>query len=108
MKPLGKSLMLRAEGCTMIRKQVYIEARHDRMLKRRAGQRGVSESEIIREALDRIETGAVARSRAGDVVAGREAITFMRSLSALRLGATSDRTWRRVSLYEDRIGRLAK
>jgi len=36
----------------MIRKQFYVEARHDRMLKRRASQRGVTEAEIVREALD--------------------------------------------------------
>jgi hypothetical protein len=92
----------------MIRKLVYIEARHDRMLKRTANQRGVTESEIIREALDRIEIRAVSRIRAGDVAAGGEAIAFMRSLSTSRRGAPSDQTRMRESLYEDRINRWAK
>jgi hypothetical protein len=96
------------KGSTMIRKQVYIEARHDRMLKRRASQRAVSESQIIREALDRIEIRVVARSRTGDAAAGGEAISFMRALSASRRDALSHRTWSRESLYEDRIGRWAK
>jgi hypothetical protein len=43
----------------MIRKQVYLDVRHDRMLKRRARQRGVTEAEIIREALDRVESPGV-------------------------------------------------
>ena len=44
----------------MLRKQVYLDPRHDRMLKRRARQRGVTEAEIIREALDSAD-GAVGR-----------------------------------------------
>jgi hypothetical protein len=63
----------------MIRKQVYIEPRHDRMLKRRASQRGVTEAEIIREALDRVEVGV--GGRRVDVDAARQAIAFMRSLA---------------------------
>jgi hypothetical protein len=61
----------------MIRKQVYIEPRQDRMLKRRASQRGVTEAEIIREALDRAEVGG----SSGDVDAARQALAFMRSLA---------------------------
>lgn len=36
----------------MIRWQVYIEQRHDRMLKRRARRRRVTEADIIREAAE--------------------------------------------------------
>jgi hypothetical protein len=53
----------------MIRKQVYIEPRHKRMLKRRARQRGVTEGEIIREALDGLETAMVVRRRKVDEAA---------------------------------------
>jgi hypothetical protein len=59
----------------MIRKQVYIEARHERMLKRRARQRGVTESQIIREALEGVETVAVVRRREVDGAVGRQALT---------------------------------
>jgi hypothetical protein len=93
----------------MIRKQVYIEQRHERMLKRRAGQRGVTEAELIREALDSAETSVVtSRRRDADPSAGRMAIAFMRSLSAERRPVRHSRTWTRESLYEDRIGRWAK
>jgi hypothetical protein len=92
---------------TMIRKQVYLEQRHDRMLKQRATQRGVTEAELIREALDQVEVKPVAR-RHVDIDAARQALAFMRSLSARRSKAPKGRTWTRESLYEDRIGRWTK
>jgi hypothetical protein len=92
----------------MIRKQVYIEPRHDRMLKRRASQRGVTEAELIREALDSVETGTLPGRREVDADAARKALAFMRSLSASHAGASRRRTWTRESLYEERIGRWAK
>lgn len=92
----------------MIRKQVYIDPRHDRMLKRRAGQRGVTEAEIIREALDSVEVGVLPGRREVDPAAARKALAFMRSLSASPTGASRRRTFTRESLYEERIGRWAK
>jgi hypothetical protein len=91
----------------MIRKQVYVEPRQDRMLKRRASQLGVTEAEIIREALDRVNAGATIRKRDGDSNSARQALAFMRSLA--RSGRTpKGRNWTRESLYEDRIGRWTK
>ena len=43
----------------MVRKQVYIEPRQDAVLKRLARTRGVTEAEIIRQAIDR-EAGSPA------------------------------------------------
>jgi hypothetical protein len=93
----------------MIRKQVYIEKRHDRMLKRRAKQRGVTQAEVIRDALDTVEIGGSARSRqTPDPLAGRKALAFMRSRSAARRGARAGRRWTRESLYKDRVDRWMK
>ena len=92
----------------MIRKQVYIEPRHERMLKRRARQRGVTEAEIIREALDSAETVPVVRKREVDEAAARQALAFMHALSASLRKAPRGRTWTRESLYEDRISRWTK
>jgi len=89
----------------MIRKQVYIEERHDRLLKHRASQRGVTEAEIIREALDRADVGDSRASHRSDPAAGREAISFMRSLARRRRRAPAGRGWTRESLYDERIGR---
>lgn len=79
----------------MIRKQVYIQPPHERMLKLRAKQLGVTESEIIRKALDGIETVSS--------VAGRQALQFMRALGNSRCQSPRGRAWRRESLYEGRI-----
>ncbi|MGA8807985.1 MAG: hypothetical protein WB973_08910 [Thermoanaerobaculia bacterium] len=65
----------------MIRKQVYIEPRQDRMLKKRASQRGVTEAQLIREALDHVNVRPVTSRRTVDAEAAREAIAFMRSLA---------------------------
>ena len=92
----------------MIRKQVYIEPRQDRMLKRRASQRGVTEAELIRDALDSVERNTLPGRREVDASAGRKALAFMRSLSASHTGATRRRAWTRESLYEERTGRWTK
>jgi hypothetical protein len=91
----------------MIRKQVYIEERHDRLLKHRARQRGVTEAEIIREALDRAEVGDSRAGHLSDPAAGHKAISFMRSL-ARRRNAPAGRGWTREALYDERIGRWQK
>ena len=49
-------------GEVMIRKQLYLPKRLNQFLKRAARQRGISESEVIRQALEReaeISTPAV-------------------------------------------------
>jgi hypothetical protein len=92
----------------MIRKQVYIEEHHDRLLKHRARQRGVTEAEIIREALDRADVGDSGAGHISDPAAGRKAISFMRSLARRRRKAPAGRDWTRESLYEERIGRWQK
>lgn len=87
----------------MIRKQIYIEQRHDRILKRRAKERGVTEAEIIREALERTDTGRDGRRQSLDPAAASKALAFMRSLSRRQSQAPAGRGWTRDSLYEDRL-----
>ncbi len=90
----------------MIRKQVYLDLRHERLLKRRARQRGVTEAEIIREILDSAEAGSSPARRITDPESGRQFLAFARNLGKRR--RTRARTWNRESLYEDRIGRWTK
>ena len=93
----------------MIRKQVYLEQRHDRMLKRRARQNRVTEAEVIREILDRSEIAGTARTRAiVDPDAGHKLLAFIRSLRARPSQSRSRRRLNRDSLYEDRIGRWTR
>ena len=95
---------------TMIRKQIYIEERQDRTLKRRARARGVTEAEIIREALDEVDTrtGGRARRPPLDPAAARKAVAFMRGLAAQRSKGPAGRRWTRESLYDDRLARWTK
>lgn len=92
----------------MIRKQVYLEPRQDRMLKKRASQLGVTEAEIIRKALDNVDVRPAVGQRDVDIDAAEQALAFMRSLATRRKKAPKGRTWTRESLYEDRIGRWTK
>ena len=92
----------------MIRKKVYIEERHERFLKHRARQRGVTEAEILREALDRAEISGNRGGHVPDPAAWRKLLSFMRSLAKRRHKAPAGRTWTRESLYEDRISRWLK
>ncbi len=90
----------------MIRKQVYLDQRHDRMLKRRAKQRGVTEAEIIREILDLAESGIGTARRVADPEAGRKLMASIRNLPKRRSSAS--RAWDRQSLYDDRVRRWTK
>ena len=45
----------------MVRKQLYIDDRHERDLKRRARELGVSEAELVRRALDAALAGEAVR-----------------------------------------------
>ena len=69
----------------MIRKQIYLEPRQVEMLKRLARERGVSQSQIVREAIDHMEMESQRK----------------RDLEARR-------GWTRDSLYEERLSRWIK
>jgi predicted DNA-binding protein len=90
----------------MIRKQVYIEKRHERMLKRRAKQRGVTQAEIVREALDKLERDSQNESKPNPE-AVRELIESLRSFRNAE-PVPGGRDWTRDDLYEERIGRWIK
>jgi hypothetical protein len=47
----------------MVRKQIVIEAHQERALSQRAAALGVSQSELVREAIDVLLSGAAPRSR---------------------------------------------
>lgn len=88
----------------MVRKQLYIEPRQDRQLKRLARERGVTEAQLVREALDRLAT--VSKS-AADEVWERE-VAFMRKLQAAGPLPARARDWKREDLYEERRHRYER
>ena len=46
----------------MIRKQIYINADHERFLKQRSSELGVTEAEVVRQAIDGAERQALAEA----------------------------------------------
>ncbi len=89
----------------MVRKQVYIEAGQEASLKRRAKDLGVSESDLIRQGIDRV---VVHPSTAhADTRAWEEELAFIRA-RAKTSSSGEKRTWRREDLYEDRLKPLSR
>lgn len=88
----------------MVRKQIYIEAAHERALKRRARELKVTESELIRRGIEQV-TRAPALARP-DPGAWEEERAFIRERMRLRVPQTG-RQWTREELYEERLARLS-
>ena len=87
----------------MVRKQLYIEERHEKALKRRAKALGVSEADIVREALDLMFREA---GRPRPLPGQTKALSdFLKS--ATEFAATQKRAvrYRRTDLYEERESR---
>jgi hypothetical protein len=85
----------------MVRKQICIDASLDARVEELAAKRGVSQSEIVRDALEALfSLSARAEERTGweDFLAFAET----RHAGGAPAGAPSGRTWRRDDLYEDR------
>ena len=91
----------------MVRKQIYIQERHDRLLRRIAERSGVSQAEVVRQA---IEGQAAGDSGPGapDPSAWEQAMAFMRSMARQEPGDRGPRRWSRDDLYEDRLSRHAR
>jgi hypothetical protein len=89
----------------MVRKQVYIEPQQDRFLKRRASELGVTEAELIRQAIDSLVLTPA--QPPFDPVSWEAVVASMDERASL---PTTDegRTWQREDLYEDRLGRLPR
>jgi hypothetical protein len=85
----------------MVRKQIYIEPRQETQLKQRAAETGMSEAEIIRQAIDHwLEEEARQRQ-------AEEAWEKARALMEERYAegtVPGRRTWTRDELYEERLG----
>ena len=89
----------------MVRKQVYIEPRQEKLLKTRARDWGVPEAELIRLAIDRLEEGpppASVRRRAWEQI--DEYIREHRMMDVPQTG----RQWTREDLYQERFARRTR
>jgi hypothetical protein len=91
----------------MVRKQIYIEERHERLLKRISKARGVSEAELIRQAIERETVGQKSPLLMPDQAAWDAILRFAKIRKALRPGTRPYR-WNRLDAYEERERRFAK
>ncbi len=89
----------------MVRKQIYIEDRHERLLKRISKTRGISEAELIRQAIDRETIGGNTSPFEPDQTAWDGIIRFVEKRKSLHLGGLPYR-WNRLEVYEEREKRI--
>ena len=89
----------------MIRKQIYLEERQQARLKRIARARGLSEAEVIRQAIDRQVRSVSIEAGGGDPAAWESALRFMRSLATRPHKGRQGRRWKREDAYAERLSR---
>lgn len=83
----------------MVRKQVYISARQEAMLKRRSSELGITEAQLVREALDAYASRGLSTRGVQDATVWHEEKAFMEDL--LNRGRVAGRRrWRRDDLHE--------
>jgi hypothetical protein len=85
----------------MIRKQVYISRRHQALLTQLAQARGVSEAEVIRQAIEHEATSGISQSHLSDTTALEEVVTD--ALSRRQIGVDGEPyRWNREDIYAER------
>jgi hypothetical protein len=91
----------------MVRKQIYIEERHERLLKRISKARGVSEAELIRQAIERETIGGKPLLLAPDQAAWDEILRFVENRKSLHPSGRPYR-WNRLYAYAEREKRFTR
>lgn len=89
----------------MIRKQIYIEPRQERLLKRRARDLGLSEAELIRRSIDSAASPVPPLPRSKE--AWTEILAYVWRHRSMNVPQTG-RRWTREELYEERLDRLSR
>jgi hypothetical protein len=90
---------------TKVRKQIYLEQRQNRQLKRLAEARGVSEAEVVRQLISAEAGGSATNSLPPDPAAWEKAHQTMLNLLAQGPLPNRRRNWTRDDLYEERLSR---
>ncbi len=91
----------------MVRKQIYIEDRHERLLKRISKACGVSEAELIRRAIERETIGGKSLLPSPDQDAWNKILRFVKNRKSLRPSGRPYR-WNRLDAYQEREKRLLR
>jgi hypothetical protein len=82
----------------MVRKQVYIEPEQERILKRRARELGVTESDVIRRGIEQV--GRAGTGLPVDHTAWKEARCFIKKRMTIDAPQTG-RGWTREELHDE-------
>lgn len=92
----------------MIRKQVYIEPEQDELLKKRAKELGVTESDLIRRSIDQFTRAGIHPPR--DPAAWQRQVALFdelqRRAEQAPAGPTDAGTWSREEIYDERLRRF--
>jgi hypothetical protein len=91
----------------MVRKQLYIHKRHNALLKQLSQARGVSEAEIVRQAIEHEALGASVKPASPDPAAW-EALTVYLDSRVASLPTGKPYRWNRQDLYTERGNRLLR
>lgn len=104
----------------MVRKQFYIDAEQERLLKQRARELGISEGELIRQAVETVTNSGVQEadsplsvgSHASPIGESREggwkqALEYIRKHRMMRVAQTG-RSWTRDDIYAERLARYSR
>ena len=89
----------------MVRKQFYIHKRQHILLRRLSQARGVSEAEIVRQAIEQAATGTSSRPAPPDRAAWEEIVDFVEARKALGPDGEPYQ-WNRQDAYEERGSRF--
>jgi len=84
----------------MVRKQIYIEPKQEKLLKQRARELGVSEAELIRQGIDQVSHVLAALPL--DREAWQDELAFIRKRARSQKALGGQRSWTREELYEER------
>lgn len=82
----------------LVRKQVYITRDQDKLLKKKADEMGVTEAELVREALDSQADKIPYPHRAAEK--WQEELRFIRDRISIKQDSHDRRTWKREDLYD--------
>ncbi len=88
----------------MVRKQIYIGQENNKLLKQRAKELGITESELIRRGIEQMEYSYNGFSM--DKAAWLEELDFIRE-RARSAGLGQARRWTLEELYEERLPRFS-
>jgi hypothetical protein len=89
----------------MVRKQFYIHKRHQLLLKKLARAKGVSEAEIVRQAIEHEATGSERQTLAPDRAAWEEILAELEARKSLGVQSTPYH-WDRQDAYQERDKRF--